>query len=155
LLGNWSAVLRVVFRPLDDALLNAPDHAPDVQHHDPSDAAANPDGESAIALPTVIVHGEKQVRRTGNNNGVNDGDDGPLVEYAFAGKKDCVEDCPDDGPDDKKTAHDGPGGGAAVASVDRHNVPVICKTSNHRDDGGHAEPPQRAQHEWREDFAPG
>jgi len=41
---------RVVGCPADDLLLRAPDYSPDIQHHHPTHAAAEADGEQAIAF---------------------------------------------------------------------------------------------------------
>src|ERR1700733_1852725 len=49
------AVGGVVSRPLNETLLDAPDHSPDIEQHDPTDSSANADGKQAIALPSVAV----------------------------------------------------------------------------------------------------
>src|SRR5690348_7250001 len=50
-LGNRRALLREGPGPQDDALLDAPHDAPDVQQKHPANAAANADSQQAVALP--------------------------------------------------------------------------------------------------------
>ena len=55
LFGNWSSVGGVVFGPGDQAFLNAPDYAPDVQHHHPTNTSPDADREQTITLPSLVV----------------------------------------------------------------------------------------------------
>src|SRR4029077_16480805 len=53
LLGDGRAVGGVVLGPGDELLLDAPDHPPDVEHHDPANASADADRNQAIPLPEI------------------------------------------------------------------------------------------------------
>jgi len=85
LVWNRSAVGRVVGCPADDLLLRAPDYSPDIQHHHPTHAAAEADGEQAIAFPAVIVEAQEQPRGGEHDDGVKHREHRSFVEHAFAG----------------------------------------------------------------------
>src|SRR5580698_10693279 len=61
--GHGRAVGGVVAGPLNHSFLDAPDHSPDVQEHDPADAAADADRKQAVALPAVAVEAQEEPSR--------------------------------------------------------------------------------------------
>src|SRR5713226_1631824 len=122
---NWSAVGGVISCPRDQALLNAPDHAPDVEQHHPANSATDADGEQAIAFPSMIVPVEKKPGSNDDHDRVNHRKDWAFVQHAFPGNETGIKNCPDDGPNQKEPAHDCAGAAAAVAGVRAHDIAPI------------------------------
>src|SRR6266700_926669 len=102
---DWRSISRIFARPQDDLLLRSPDHAPDIEHHHPSDAAANSNSEQAIAFPSMIVEAEKQATRHDHDDRVDDGEHRPFVEWAFARDYAGIHHGPGYTPDQKETCH--------------------------------------------------
>src|SRR5207245_10624958 len=55
--------------PGDQALLNAPDHAPGIKQHDKAESASDADGEMRIRNVGSAVQGENQPGRRGHDKG--------------------------------------------------------------------------------------
>src|SRR4051812_43372151 len=72
-LRHRSAIRGVVPSPKNNSLLPSPDHAPDVQHHDPAHTASNSNRQQAVAFPTVIVETQEQVRGEPEEHDVGEG----------------------------------------------------------------------------------
>ena len=104
-------------------------------------------------MPALIVDAQKDPCGYDHDDCIDDADHGTLVESAFAGDQDCVENRPYDGPDHEEAEHDLAGGAAAVAGIGADDVAKVGEARKHRDYGRHAEPPQRTWHQDRDNFA--
>jgi hypothetical protein len=136
---------------LQDALLGAPEHAPDIVHHDPAESAANANAELAVALPSSRVQGKIKPGSPGDEHGKNDGEQRSFtVELAHA--QDADHDKRNQGPDDEEAADcparvrrpaDGQGARLVFANDD-HPIPDAGQHGDHR---GPPEPPKSRAHE--------
>src|SRR6202008_1191194 len=108
-----------------------------------------------ITLPALVIDAEKHPRGYDDHDRVDDADDGPLVQSAFSGDQDGVENRPNDGPYHEEAEHDLAGGAAAVARIGADDVAPVGQTGQHGRDRSVAKPVERPQHEQRDDLALG
>src|SRR6202035_3372870 len=105
--GDGGTVGGVVAGPLNEALLDAPDYSPDVEQHDPADAAANAEGKQQAALPAAAVPAQEEPGCDRDDDPIDHADECTFVEDSLARDEAGVEDAPNDRPDQKEAAHDG------------------------------------------------
>src|SRR5581483_2029237 len=119
-------------RPANQLLIDAPDHAPHVQHHHPAQPPANPDRQQPVALPPARIEMKEAPCPSGQQNHVQYCLHGPFVEYAFPGKHQDVLDDPHHRPDQEKTAVNASSAGVGIVRIRNHDLAPVPESHQHR-----------------------
>jgi hypothetical protein len=132
--------------PLDEALLDAPNDAPDIQEHDEAEASANSDAEMAVGGVGGGVEVEGDPGGSDQQDGYENGAQGYVVYGAFPGHLQRIEKDISDDPSGEPFAEPFPKqvGIAAVDRVTLQNDGEIAQADQHGDYRGPAEPPHGA-----------
>jgi len=90
--------------PGDQALLNAPDHAPGIQQHDQAESASDADGEMRIRNVGSAVQGENQPGRRGHHQGNPYRANPRIIQDSLHGELQGVDENISDEPDEEPPA---------------------------------------------------
>src|SRR5215469_311808 len=152
---NVRAIGSVFFCPPDKFLLDAPDDAPDVQHHEPAKSSTNANGQQPVALPSVRVELEVMPGCGHDDHGHDGSEDNSFFQELWWRHQQCHLDDEDGRPNPKKCSDGEAAAFLCVVSVggdDHHPVPDAGQHCHH---GSPAKPPQCPRHQQRHYFASG
>src|SRR5579872_3538786 len=146
---NGSALLGKGPRPQNDALLDPPYEAPDVEQQHPANAAANPYAQQSIAFPAVVVEVNVKVAGRGYIDGDQNAKHQPAIERPFQGHDQPVFNGKRHRPNEEKTPDSLSWRGLGIAGVSAYDHHPVGDARQHSYQGAPAEPPQGTAHQGR------